>query len=207
MSEHKDICSALFTQPCSTEQARPAGGRLLVAEPFMDETIFSHSVVSLLDYEPEGGAMGVVLNRQSHSMLTDLIDDLEIEYDMPVFCGGPLAMDRVFFIHTLGSDIIPGAREYMPGLYIGGDFDAMIEYINSGYRTDGVVRFFVGYSSWDRSQLESEIAEGAWALTDAPADGGTLLSGSGDSVWHRTVRSMGNEYRSWRLVPRHVFAN
>lgn len=207
MSVHKDICSALFAQPCSSQQARPAGGRLLVAEPFMDESIFTHSIISLLDYEPEGGAIGVVLNRQSHSNLSDLIDDLEINCDIPVFCGGPLAMDRVFFMHTLGSDIIPGAREFMPGVYVGGDFDAMIEYINSGYRTEGVVRFFVGYSSWDRAQLENEIAEGAWALTDAPVNPSDLLTGSGDRVWHRTVRSLGSEYRSWRLVPRLVCAN
>ncbi len=124
MPQLKDICSALFAQPAGADMAVPAGGRLLVAEPFMEEGVFSHSVVSLLDYEPGGGAMGVVLNRKSHNLLGDVLEDVSVLRDVPVFCGGPLAQDRAFFIHTLGPEIIPGARPYMPGMYVGGDFDA-----------------------------------------------------------------------------------
>lgn len=207
MPQLNDICSALFAQPARAEVSRPAGGKLLVAEPFLEENIFSHSVVSLIDYEPSGGAMGVVLNHKAHAMLGDMLDDLAVCRDVPVFCGGPLAQDRVFFIHTLGRDIIPGSRPYMPGLYVGGDFDAMIEYINSGYDIDGTVRFFVGYSGWDELQLENEIAEGTWALADAPADPSRLLQGSGDAMWHRAVRALGSGYRPWRLVPRMVCSN
>lgn len=207
MPQLKDICSALFAQPAGADMAVPAGGKLLVAEPFMEEGVFSHSVVSLLDYEPGGGAMGVVLNRKSHNLLGDVLEDVSVLRDVPVYCGGPLAQDRAFFIHTLGPEIIPGARPYMPGMYVGGDFDAVIEYINSGYDIDGTVRFFVGYSGWDRHQLEGEIAAGAWAITDAPADASALLRGFGDAVWHKIVRMMGVEYRSWRLVPRLVCAN
>lgn len=207
MPELKDICSALFAQPSGAELSRPAGGKILIAEPFLDENIFSHSVVSLLDYEPAGGAMGVVLNHKAHTTLGEVLEDTFLTRDVPVYCGGPLARDLIFFLHTLGRDIIPDARPYIPGMYVGGDFDAIIEYINSGYGTEGAVRFFIGYSSWDEAQLESEIASGTWALADAPADASSLLTGHGDAMWHRAVRSLGKEYRSWRLVPRLVCSN
>ena len=122
MPEMKDICSALFSVPASVS-IKPAGGKLLISDPFLEENYFTHSVVSLIDYEAGGGAMGVVLNHKSPSILADVLDDPSIRVDVPVYCGGPLAQDRIFFLHTLGSEIIPGARAYMPGLYIGGDFD------------------------------------------------------------------------------------
>ncbi|MDE6160407.1 MAG: YqgE/AlgH family protein [Muribaculaceae bacterium] len=202
----KDICSALFSVP-STAGSAPHGGDLLVAEPFMDENYFSHSVVSVIDYEPNGGAMGVVLNHQSPSMLSDVLDDVEIKVDMPVFCGGPLALDHLFFLHTLGNDIIQGARAYAPGIYIGGDFDTMIEYVNSGYPTEGKVRFFVGYSGWDEGQLEQELAEGSWAMLRYSDRIKEILRGHGDAYWHRTVRQLGEQYRPWRLVPHLTCAN
>lgn len=205
MPEMKDICSALFSVPASVS-IKPAGGKLLISDPFLEENYFTHSVVSLIDYEAGGGAMGVVLNHKSPSILADVLDDPSIRVDVPVYCGGPLAQDRIFFLHTLGSEIIPGARAYMPGMYIGGDFDAVTDYINSGYSLEGTVRFFIGYSSWEDGQLESEIADGALAVGDAP-DASELLRGNSDRFWHRAVRGLGEVYRSWRLVPRITCAN
>ncbi|MDE6136308.1 MAG: YqgE/AlgH family protein, partial [Muribaculaceae bacterium] len=149
----------------------------------------------------------VVLHHPSVSRLAALVDDCDVRADVPVYCGGPLALDRLFFMHTLGAELIPGARPYMPGMYIGGDFDAVLDYLNSGYAVEGRVRFFVGYSGWDEGQLESEIAEGTWALTESPADVSELLQGADDAFWHRAVRLLGDEFRSWRLVPRMACAN
>lgn len=201
-----DICSALFAAPAAVASS-PHGGSLLVAEPFLDEDCFCHAVVSLIDYEPGGGAMGVVLNHRSPSMLSELLEDADVRVDCPVYIGGPLASDRLFFMHTLGDGIIPGARAYAPGLYVGGDFDAILEYVNSGYQVDGTVRFFVGYSGWERGQLEQELACGAWAMAQADSDPEQLFRGHGDAYWHRAVRALGEPYRSWRMVPRLTCAN
>ena len=99
----KDICTSLFARSASAD-TQPRGGKLLLAQPFMDENYFSHSVVSLLDYDPKGGAMGVVLNHPSPSRLADLVDDCDVRTDIRVYCGGPLALDRLFFLHTLGTE-------------------------------------------------------------------------------------------------------
>ena len=206
MPTMKDICSALFAAP-DVKSAPLRGGNMLISEPFLEEDCFSHSVISIIDYDVHGGAMGVVLNHRSNSTVADLLDEPRVEIDVPVYIGGPLATDRLFFIHNLGADIIPGSRPYAPGLYVGGDFEAIIEYVNSGYPVDGCVRFFVGYSGWAEHQLEKEIAAGTWAVAEEPDDTTRLFHGNGDHYWHREVRALGEPYRPWRLVPRMTYAN
>ncbi len=58
-----------------------------------------------------------------------------------VFLGGPVSDDRLFYIHNLGPDIISDCDEYFPGLYAGGSFRDVLNYVNSGYPVDGRIRF------------------------------------------------------------------
>lgn len=201
----KNLADSLFKVSATASSA--ASGSVLVSEPFLAETFFNHSVLSLIDYIPDEGATGVVLNNRTDLLLSDVIEDVDDARPIKVFCGGPLGQDRLFFIHTLGDTVIGGARCYAPGLYIGGDFASMTGYVNAGYPIDGYVRFFIGYSSWERGQLEREIREGSRAVGTTPEKTGKLLTGSGDSFWHRAVRDLGSDYRSWRLLPRNAELN
>lgn len=201
----KDITTNLFRVKSSSQP--PAVGGLLVTEPFMHESYFNHGVVSLIDYVPDEGATGVVMNNRTEYQLNELLEGIETRIQIPVFCGGPLGQDRLYFLHTLGSEIIANARRYAPGIYIGGDFDAIISYVNAGYPVDGAVRFFIGYSNWAEGQLEREIRRENWAIAPPPACASDLLRTVGDSYWHRTVRSLGPAYRAWTLLPRNVSAN
>lgn len=202
----KNLADALFK--VSRPQLSPRCGSVLVAEPFQTEAYFNHGVALVIDYSEDEGATGVVMNNRMEYTLPDVLEDVgEGCAHVPVYCGGPLGQDRLFFVHTLGDDIIPGAREFSPGLYVGGDFDAIINYINSGYPVEGCVRFFVGYSSWERGQLEREVTDGVWVVDEAPASPETMLEGTGDRYWHRQVRKLGAGYRPWLLLPRNAECN
>lgn len=185
----------------------PVCGGVLIAEPFMEEKWFRHGVVSIIDYLPGAGATGVVMNNRTEYMLPDLLEGVDSELTIPVFCGGPLGRDRLYFIHTLGPDIIEGSREYAPGMYVGGSFDDMITYINGGYEVDGVVRFFIGYSNWAGGQLERELDGGSWVHAVGPELCEVLLHYAGDAAWHRAVRTLGDTHRPWTLIPRNPLAN
>jgi len=184
---------------------KPSVGSLLVSEPFLKENYFNHSVICIADYAPDSTAMGIVLNRQTAYTLQKLVSEATLKEPVPVFCGGPMAYDRLFFLHTLG-DIIPDSRQIADGLYVGGDFKSIMNYVNLGYPIEGYVRFFVGYSGWSRLQLDEEINNNVWAVTDS-ADYSALLTGSEDSYWHRYVRQLGKDYRGWRYHPRNPHAN
>ena len=188
----------------SIPHPKPAIGRLLVAEPFMHDENFRHSVICLVDYEESGKAMGVVLNHRMNYTLDQLMEDVERE-DIEVYCGGPMSMDRLFFIHTLG-DIIPGARQIGENLYIGGDFEAMTDYVNSGYPLEGKIRFFVGYSGWGDHQLDDELEANVWGVA-LLSDAEEMLTGEDDSYWHRTVKGMGETYRGWLFHPQNIHSN
>jgi len=195
----KDITTNLFR--VKSEMRAPACGSLLVAEPFLQDRFFRHSVVSVIDYLPRKGATGVVMNHITNYKLHELLEQVDCKLQIPVFCGGPLGQDRLFFLHTLGSEIIPEAREYTRGLYVGGDFDSIIDYINTGYATDGTVRFFIGYSYWVKGQLEQEIDDNKWALAPIPPNANDIFSAYGSYYWHRAIRNLGTPFRPWSLIP------
>lgn len=201
----KDITTTLFKVPAYG--ISPVSGSLLVAEPFTAQQFYFHGVVSVIDYLADEGATGVVLNNITDYTLPELLNGVNPDVKVPVYCGGPSGQDRIFFIHTLGADIVPGAREYAPGLYVGGDFGAIINYINAGYPVDGVVRFFIGYCSWCEGELEREISHNSWALVTEDLEPEDVLSGGNDHYWHRLVRSLGPRYRSWQLIPRYADYN
>lgn len=199
-----DLNSALFNIDIAGFR-QPEVGDLLVAEPFLREQYFNHAVICLVDYEPSSTAMGIVLNNLTDHTLQELLPGVTVAKPIPVFCGGPLSSDRLFFMHTLG-DLIPDSRRICDKLYIGGDFNTLLSVVNDGYPIEGNFRFFVGYSGWDISQLEDEIAHNVWAIA-SPRDGENLLEGQNDSYWHRIVRSMGSSYRGWLFHPSNPSVN
>lgn len=198
-----DLDSTLFN--IKVDSAEPHEGALLVAEPFLHEEYFNHSVITLIDYEPDQPSMGIVMNRSTGYKLNELVEAIDKERVIPVFCGGPMSCDRLFFIHALGN-VFSNSHSINNGLYIGGDFDEMIRYVNDGYPVEGLIRFFVGYSGWENGQLLSELRGHVWGVTK-PLDARSMLTGSDDSYWHKIVRSMGPEYHAWRYHPMNPAVN
>lgn len=183
----------------------PETGKLLVAEPFLREEHFCHAVILLLDHEPERATMGIVTNHPTTYTIDQLLPAVKRPDPVKVYCGGPVSTDRLYFVHTLG-DLFPGARPICDGLWIGGDFDAVVRYVSDGYPVDGVLRFFLGYSGWEPGQLTDEIDSHVWAVTAPPAPE-LLLSNEGDTQWHMAVRLLGESHKAWRMYPRNLQSN
>lgn len=198
-----DFDNILFNINISSGMAHP--GALLVAEPFLKDQYFGHSVILLVDYAPANNAMGIVINRPTAYTLQGLVKGINQEKEIPVWCGGPMSCDRLYYVHTIGA-LLPGAKEISPGLFIGGDFEAMIEYVNSGCPLEGCIRFFIGYSGWSPGQLDEELRNHVWAVMEVP-EKDRLLTGTDESYWHRHVRSLGNEFRGWLYHPRNPQMN
>lgn len=179
--------------------ASPVPGSLLVAEPFLREEYFRHAVILMVDCPEDADALGVVLNRSTNYTVDHLVEG--IDRPIPVYCGGPCAMDRLYFLHTLG-DIIPDGRKVNEGLWLSGDFDAMTAYVRAGYPIEGYLRFFLGYSGWAPGQLANEMKAHTWAV-DAPGciKPAQLLGEDNDAAWHRAVRCLGPRYRGWLYHP------
>lgn len=199
----KMIDSDLFNIDIPTE--RPSPGSLLVAEPFLTESYFQHSVICLIDYATDKESMGFVMNKPTTYQLSELVEKVSRKEPVTIYCGGPMSQDRMYFIHTLG-DIIPKSEPIGDtGLFFDGDFNSIIDYVNSGYTVEGTVRFYLGYSGWSIGQLDEELRENVWAVTSAKSP--DVLTGSGDSYWHDAVRMLGPNHRWWLYHPQHPRLN
>jgi len=192
-----NLDSSLFRINLPTSAPMP--GALLVAEPFLREEYFNHSVITLIEFTATTPSMGIVLNKPTGYTLGNAINEIDDNVDIPIYCGGPVSCDRLFYLHSLGHEF-PNSRKLSDNLYIGGDFNSVKSYVNMGLPTEGRIRFFVGYSGWDPGQLEEEISRHVWAVAPQPANS-EILRDNDDSFWYHTVRLMGANYRNWLYHP------
>ena len=122
----------------------PIQGSILIAEPFLQDAYFQRSVVLLIEHT-EHGSMGFVLNKKTDLIVNSFFKEFAEFPEIPIYLGGPVSPNRLFFIHSLGDNIIPDALKINDYLYFDGDFNALKRYILNGHPIDGKVKFFLGY--------------------------------------------------------------
>ena len=174
----------------------PAKGKLLIAEPFLGDPNFERSVVLLCEHN-ESGTFGLVLNQTTELTLKDVIED-EIYVPAPLQVGGPVEQNTLHFIHRMG-EMIDDAIQISEGLYWGGDFEQLRSLLTMGKITQQDVRFFVGYSGWWGGQLENELNQNAWIVTDADSD--FIFTTAPNQFWRSVLRRMDGKYKSIANYP------
>jgi putative transcriptional regulator len=137
------------------------GGSLLVATPRLIDPNFWRSVVLLLQYDDDEGALGVVLNRPTVELVETHIPVWGPVAAAPgtVHFGGPVEPQIAIGLATGFS----GEPTGVPGLHV-------VDLEASPQPGSGVVRIYSGYSGWGAGQLEAEIAEGSWYVVPASPD-------------------------------------
>jgi len=168
---------------------QPAPGILLIADPFLKDPNFMRTVVFLTEHR-EDGTIGFVLNRQYENTLDELIPEIE-GHKIPVYYGGPVQMNTIHFLHRY-NEVIPGGVEVMKGVYWGGDFDAVINLINSGKAETEKIRFYIGYSGWSPGQLDTEMSEKTWLTVEAARS--LIFHPNAEDIWKDSLKHLGGEY-------------
>ena len=83
---------------------KPAIGRVLISEPFMDDEHFSRSVIYLCEHNANE-SYGFILNQVLSATLSELINEIDNK-EFSVCYGGPVSSDSLFYFHNLGDKII-----------------------------------------------------------------------------------------------------
>lgn len=180
-----------------TNNVLPAKGKVLISEPFLCDTNFARSVVLLVEHG-EKGSMGIILNKLSRLLVNDVVKEFKYLADIPLYKGGPIGTDTLFFLHMLSD--IKGALPISEGIYLNGDFDAIKRYILQGNPIDGKIRFFLGYSGWDAEQLQQEISENTWVI--GSADKMNLMNNAVGDLWKMSLKKLGTQYMQWTHFPK-----
>ena len=182
----------------------PQKGSLLLSEPFMLDSHFQRSVILLCEHHPEDGSMGFVLNNRSSLMLGDLFPDME-DVHFPIYIGGPVEIESLYFIHNLG-EIIPESVHLIEDIYIGGDFEQVFFLLKEGLIKPEQIKFFVGYAGWSPNQLEEEIQQNSWAVQqDFPSE--IAFLSDGEDLWKQALISLGPKYAHVAQFPQHPDLN
>ncbi|MFW5792648.1 MAG: YqgE/AlgH family protein [Bacteroidota bacterium] len=175
----------------------PSTGRMLLSEPALQDYYFARSVVLLVEHSEVDGTVGLILNKPVNLKLNEVVKDFP-KVDFPLYLGGPVHPDRLFYIHTLG-DAIPGSSEVFKGVYWGGDINALMKLIETKSISNSEVRFFIGYSGWNPGQLDSELSEKSWIVSQINKS--SVMGLKPERLWGNLLKKMGNEYAIWSNYP------
>jgi putative transcriptional regulator len=165
-------------------------GILLIADPFLKDQHFARTVVLLCEHEEGKGSFGFVINKLFDQQLHDLIPDIHVS-NIPVFYGGPVQIDTIHFIHQQ-PELIQGGFEILDGVYWGGEFEQVVELINSGRMDYSRIKFFIGYSGWSSGQLENERNEKSWILSDSTAT--LIFEANEQNIWRQALKNLGSNF-------------
>ncbi|MDR2916448.1 MAG: YqgE/AlgH family protein [Tannerella sp.] len=197
MAQYKDIFKIKHNN------LSPEKGKILISEPFLQDAYFQRSVVLLIEHNTNG-SMGFVLNKKAGLWVNDFFDGLENVPRIPIYLGGPVSSDHLYFIHSLGN-IIPDSVQIDDNLYFDGDFESLNYYMMSGQPVDGKIKFFLGYSGWTESQLDGEISQDSWLVSKS--SNRNIMLAEGESFWKHSVELIGGSYMTWINYPKDPILN
>ena len=184
--------AALPTDPDVSGRTSYAG-QLLIASPDMREP-FDHAVILMARHDRDG-ALGIVINRPSDSRAISSVlkalgaDGSGVTGNVQLFLGGPVSPNVAFVIHSAGYRH-PESVD-IDGRVALSDAAGVLRDIGLG---KGPAKSLValGYAGWAPSQLEDEIARGAWVTV--PEDPALVFDDDRTKVWtdalalHKTDR-------------------
>ena len=167
----------------------PKKGRILISEPFLEDEYFKRSIILVCEHNNEG-AFGFILNNMMKIELNELIEGVEIDgFNMSL--GGPVQTSNLYYVHTIANEL-PGSAEILPGLWVGGDFEILKQRILLKQISDHQIRFFLGYSGWSPNQLEEEMNQGAWFVSELEAK--EIMHANRKKSWNEVLAKMGGKF-------------
>jgi putative transcriptional regulator len=184
------------------EKIMPAKGKLLISEPALYDFYFKQSVVLLAEHN-EGGSFGLIINKPMNVKFSEVVKDFPY-IDTPVYLGGPVKTDNLFILHKLGKKI-DNSFEIIDGVYWGGDIFVIKQLLMTKKADVKDFRFFVGYSGWAPKQLDKEMKESSWIVSDAELS--NVFEPEPANLWGKIMKGFGRHYAIWANFPQDPIMN
>lgn len=174
------LAAGLWLLATVTAAQDTPNGVVLVAKPELVDPNFRETVV-LVTRHPGGGAVGVILNRPTRILASQLLPEhegLRGRTDR-LFAGGPVAPRSVVAVFRSGERPAAALR-VLVDVYLSLDgvfLDGLLR------RPDAPreLRLYAGYAGWAPGQLEAEIARDGWYVLEV--DHGTIFHADPATLW------------------------
>src|SRR5438874_10002006 len=158
---------------------------ILIAHPAFRDLEYRQTVL-IAAPAPNGGHVGVILNRPTRRSLGSLFPEHEPSKKVldPVFYGGPFSRGAlVALVHAQDS---PGAGSVllMKDLFLAFRANTIDHVIET---TPNEARYYVGYVGWRPGELKSEIDRGLWSVVDADVE--MVFRKDTEGLWEELLQS------------------
>ena len=167
----------------SSARAQEEDAILLVAHPAFRDVDYRQTVL-LAAPAPNGGHVGVILNRPTKRSLSSLFPEHEPSKKVidPVYYGGPFS--RGALVALVKTTAAPGSGSVMlmKNLYMAFRVNTIDQIIET---TPNEARYFVGYVGWRPGELRSEIDRGIWSVLGADPD--VVFRKDMDNLWEELL--------------------
>jgi putative transcriptional regulator len=161
---------------------------LLLSMPQMQDPNFSRTVVLLCEYGPDG-AFGLVLNRPTEMPASEMVrlePPIAHGNTMPLWIGGPVDPERGWIL--LSEE--PAAAEFKlvaEGLYLSTSIGLLRDVLEA--QPPPRARVLAGYAGWGPGQLDEELAQSAWLMSEVDLD--IVFDTAPDAMWETAIRRLG----------------
>lgn len=184
-----------FFEPDNRQE--PQKGKVLISEPFLTDNYFKRSIVLITEHSESEGTVGFVLNKPVDIAISEIVENFP-KTNASLSLGGPVNTNTLHYIHTLG-DIIPNSNRVIGNVFWGGDFEVVEKLIASGNISNSQIKFFLGYSGWSANQLEEELEQSAWLISELSPE--EIMAPMNRNYWKRHLQSKGKKYEMWSNFP------
>jgi len=164
----------------------------LLATPAMRDPRFSFSVIYIVSHD-KSGAMGIIINKgKTELVISDLLEQVGISGDVkvadaPVLNGGPVDIDRGFVLHSSDYFKPESSLIISDTLSLTSTKDVLESLVAEDHPQNAMLA--VGYSGWGPGQLEKEIAENSWLVTEGSDS--LIFSDDLSNKWALALDDMG----------------
>jgi putative transcriptional regulator len=166
------------------ELFRPA---LLLSMPQLVDPNFARTVVLLCDYTPDG-AFGLVVNRPTDlpaNSMVRLEPPVGVGNDLRLWIGGPVEPQRGWML--LGQEPRAEYKTIRDGLYLSTSPIVLREILET--RPAPRARVLAGYAGWGPGQLDEELAQSAWLMSEIELD--LIFDIEAGAIWETAIRRLG----------------
>lgn len=168
-------------------------GKILIASPYtMEGNVFHKSMIYVIQHNKEG-SMGLIINHPiNHSPASSLFKKIDAginfkDLDLDVHLGGPVEMERGFFLHTNEYNKNLLFNPINDGLAVSSNLQ-IIQDISNGVGPKQSL-FIIGYTGWGADQLEFELENNLWIISEPELD---LIFDEGSvNKWHKALSALG----------------
>jgi putative transcriptional regulator len=155
------------------------GALILTAHPGFRDLEYRQTVL-LAAPAPNGGHVGVILNRPTRRSLGSLFPEHEPSKKVvdPVYYGGPFSRGALVALVKASQTPGEGSVLLMKNLYLtfrANTIDHVIE------TTPNDARYYVGYVGWRPGELKNEIDRGLWSVSGVELE--MIFRKDTDNLW------------------------